>query len=121
LPRLYLRGRILSHVVADAKGRLLSTYVTQQDFLETGANTTDTEDAINALHTVKGSEIAVLFVELDAKVTKVSLRSKTDFDVQQIAAKFGGGGHKKAAGVTFDGTLEEAREAVLDAICTALG
>jgi len=121
LARLYLRGRILAHVVADAQGRLLSSYVTQQDFLETGANSTDTEDAINALHTVEGSEIAVLFVELEANVIKVSLRSRTEFNVQQIAAQFGGGGHKKASGVTFSGTLDEAREAVLDSICTALG
>ena len=120
LPRLYLRARILSHIVADAGGRLLSSYVTKQDFLETGANTTDTEDAINALHTVAGSEIAVLFVELEPGATKVSLRSRTDFNVQEIAAQFGGGGHKKAAGVTFSGSLEEAREAVLDAICVAL-
>ena len=121
LPRLHLRARILKNIVAGADGRLLSTYVTKQDFLETGANTTDTEDAINALHTVAGSEIAVLFVELEPSETKVSLRSRTDFDVQQIAAQFGGGGHKKAAGVTFSGSLEEAREAVLDAICVALG
>jgi len=121
LARLYLRGRILNNVVSDSGGRLLSTHVTQQDFSETGANTTDTEDAINTLHTVVGSEIAVLFVELKPKVTKVSLRSRTDFDVQQIAAQFGGGGHKKASGVTFFGTLEQARQEVLDSIRAALG
>ncbi|MCH2113657.1 MAG: DHH family phosphoesterase [Pirellulales bacterium] len=121
LARLYLRGRILNNVVADSGGRLLSTHLTQQDFIETGANTTDTEDAINTLHTVAGSELAVLFVELEEKVTKVSLRSRTDFDVQSIAAQFGGGGHRAAAGVAFRGSLEEARQAVLDAIRAALG
>jgi len=121
LARLYLRGRILNNVVSDSGGRLLSTHVTQQDFAETGANTTDTEDAINTLHTVAGSEIAVLFVELEPDLTKVSLRSRTDFDVQQIAAQFGGGGHKKASGVTFSGSLEQARQEVLDALRAALG
>ena len=121
LARLYLRGRILNNVVSDVDGRLLSTHVTLQDFSETGANSTDTEDAINTLHTVQGSEIAVLFVELDQTRTKVSLRSRTDFDVQQIAAQFGGGGHKKAAGVTFAGSLVEAQQAVLDALRKALG
>ena len=121
LARLHLRGRIFDHVVSDVDGRLMSTHVTQQDFSETGANTTDTEDAINALHTVAGSEIAVLFVELDANITKVSLRSRTEFDVQQIAAQFGGGGHKKASGVTFSGAIEQAQEEVLDAIRAALG
>lgn len=121
LARLHLRGRILGNVVAECDGRLLSTHVTRQDFDETGANTTDTEDAINNLHTVRGSEIAVLFVELEPDRTKVSLRSRTKFDVQKIAAQFGGGGHKKAAGVTFSGTLPQAQQAVLDALRAALG
>ena len=121
MARLALRGRILLNIQADCRGRLLSTHVTQQDFLETGANTTDTEDAINSLLTVAGSEVAVLFVELGLDKTKVSLRSRTQFNVQAIAAQFGGGGHKAASGVTFAGTLEEARAAVLDAIRESLG
>ncbi len=121
LARLYLRGRILDHVVSDAEGRLLSTHVTKKDFQETGAKTTDTEDGINKLHTVSGSEVAVLFVELEPELTKVSLRSRTDFNVQAIAAQFGGGGHKAASGVTFKGTLEEAQVAVLGAVQAALG
>ncbi len=121
LARLYLRGRILNHVVSDVEGRLMSTHATRQDFDETGANKTDTEDAINTLHTVAGSEVAVLFVELEDQVTKVSLRSRTDFDVRAIAEQFGGGGHRAAAGVAFQGPMEEARTAVLDALRTAMG
>lgn len=121
LSRLYLRGRILNNVVSDCNGQLLSTHVTRQDFNETGAKTTDTEDSINTLHTVAGSEVAVLFVELDEQTTKVSLRSRTNFNVQAIAAEFGGGGHKAASGVTFAGTLDEAQVAVLGAIQKALG
>ncbi len=120
LARLYLRARILEHVVADVGGRLLSTYVTQQDFRDTGAQSTDTEDAINILHTVAGSEVAVLFVELSENVTKVSLRSRTDFDVREIAARFGGGGHRAASGVSYAGPLSSAQQEVLDAIRSAL-
>ncbi len=121
LARLHLRGRIFNHIVSDADGRLFSTHVGRADFQETGANTTDTEDAINGLLTIAGSEVAVLFVELEANKTKVSLRSRTDFNVQAIAAQFGGGGHKAASGVTFAGTLQEAQTAVLDALRAALG
>ncbi|MCG8450459.1 MAG: DHHA1 domain-containing protein, partial [Pirellulales bacterium] len=63
---------------------------------------------------------AVLFVELDEAKTKVSLRSKTAFDVQAIAAQFGGGGHRAAAGVSFPGKLDEARQQVLGALHAAL-
>jgi len=121
LARILLRGRILEHVVADCEGRLMSTHVRRTDFEEVGANTTDTEDVINTLLTVAGSEVAVLFVELGENRTKVSLRSRTEFDVCAIAAQFGGGGHRAAAGVTYDGSLDEARLAVLDALRAALG
>lgn len=121
LARIHLRGRILSNVVPDCSGRLMSTHATQTDFTETGASTTDTEDVINTLLTVAGSEVAVLFVELEPVKTKVSLRSRTDFDVCAIAAKFGGGGHRAAAGVTVDGPLDATRTAVLDALRTSLG
>jgi phosphoesterase RecJ-like protein len=121
LARLYLRGRILGNVVEAIQGRLLSTHVTRQDFAETGANNTDTEDVINLLHTVAGCEVAVLFVELEDQVTKVSLRSRTDFDVRAIAEQFGGGGHRAAAGIAYQGPLEEARTAILDALGSAMG
>ena len=108
MPRLRLRGRILDHVTAECDGRLLWTYVTAHDFAETGAQKTDTEDAINMLLAVGGVEAAIMFVELgdeagSGPVTKVSLRSRSGFDVRAVAEKFGGGGHKAAAGVTLHG------------------
>jgi len=99
----------------------MSTHVTLQDFQETGAHQTDTEDVVNNLLTVAGSEVAVLFVELEEKVTKVSLRSRSKFDVRAIAAKFGGGGHRAAAGVAIKKPLKEARNSVLQLLREALG
>lgn len=120
LPRLYLRGRILEHVSADCDGRLMWTYVAAQDFIETNANRTDTEDAINTLLTVASAEVAILFVELESDVTKVSLRSRSEFDVRAVAEQFGGGGHRAAAGVTFAGDMEHAQQGVLDAVRAAM-
>ena len=120
LPRLHLRGRILNHVQSELDGRLMWTYVAADDFQQTGANTTDTEDAINALLTVAGAEAAVMFVELDDDRTKVSLRSRTEFDVSAIAEQFGGGGHRAAAGVSFPGSRDSAQTAILDALRAAM-
>ena len=50
----------------------------------------------------------------DGKVWKFSIRSRGDIDCIPIAQKFGGGGHKNAAGFTFHGTLEEGRQAVIE-------
>lgn len=116
LARLKLRGRILSHITPDCGGKMMWTYAAAADFVECDAQLTDTEDAINSLLTVAGVEAAVLFVELEPLVTKVSLRSRSDLDVRAIAAQFGGGGHRAAAGITMNVDREVAQAAVLDAV-----
>jgi len=121
LPRLHLRGRILERVTPECGGRMMWTKVTAEDFRETGAQKTDTEDVINMLLTVKGVEVAVLFVELEPTLTKVSLRSRSEFNVNELANQFGGGGHKAAAGITFAGPMIEAQQAVLEAVRLGMG
>lgn len=120
-PRLKLRGRILNHVQQECGGRLLWTYVTAQDFAECGAQQTDTEDSINMLLAVAGVEAAALFVELEPAATKVSLRSRRGFDVRAVAEKFGGGGHKAAAGITLREPMAESQRAILDVLCESMG
>ncbi|MEQ8837926.1 MAG: bifunctional oligoribonuclease/PAP phosphatase NrnA [Lacipirellulaceae bacterium] len=121
LARLHLRGKILNHGKSECSGRLLWTYVSQKDFAETGAQLTDTEDAINMQLAVAGAEAAAMFVELEPEKTKVSLRAKGDFDVRAIAEQFGGGGHKAAAGITMSMPREEAQSSVLDALRASMG
>ena len=116
LPRILLQGRILSNVKSHLGGRLLSTAITQADLNEIGAEATDTEDVINRLLSVARVEVALLFLELGPQETKVSLRSRSTFDVNQVANRFGGGGHKAASGVRYRGPLSEAEPAVLAAV-----
>ena len=60
---------------------------------------------------------AAFFEELADGLVRGSLRSKDSrADVSQIAAQFGGGGHKLAAGLRTRGTLAEVQEKVLKAI-----
>jgi phosphoesterase RecJ-like protein len=120
LARILLQGRILSNVKSHLNGRLLTTAITQQDLKALGAEPTDTEDVINRLLGVKGVEAAVLFLELGPQETKVSLRSRGTLDVNQVAGRFGGGGHKAASGVRFRGPLREAEPAVVDAMISAM-
>jgi bifunctional oligoribonuclease and PAP phosphatase NrnA len=120
LARLWLQGRILSKVKTHLGGRLLTTAITQADLKEVGAEPTDTEDVINRLLGVAGTEVALLFLELGPQETKVSLRSRSGIDVNAIAAHFGGGGHKAAAGVRYPGPLGEAEPAVIKAVSAAM-
>jgi phosphoesterase RecJ-like protein len=47
------------------------------------------------------------------------MRSKRGYDVAQVAFELGGGGHKQASGVTFYGTIQQARETILPMLATA--
>lgn len=120
LARLRLRGRTLDHVQDELDGRLIHTYVLLEDFEQTGALPSDTEDLVNLTLQVAGTEVAVILVEQTGGGFKVSFRSRSQVDCSQLAARFGGGGHKAAAGAMVDGQLREAQSQVLDAVRAAM-
>ena len=121
LARLKLQGRILTNTKTECGTQLIYSSATLADLAETGAEATDTEDVVNRLLGVAGVEVALLFLELGPQETKVSLRSRTEFDVRAVAAQFGGGGHTAASGVRYPGPLAAAITAVVDAVRKALG
>lgn len=76
----------------------------------------DDADLINILSSVAKSPVALVFVEQPKGMVKVSWRARgKKWDVAQVAAKFGGGGHRAAAGATIEGSLEEVKFRVLRA------
>jgi phosphoesterase RecJ-like protein len=121
LGRVRLRGLILSRVTTELAGRLAHTHVLQEDFAKTGSLPSDTEDVINMALAIKGSEVAVILVEQSGGLFKISFRSRSAVDCSALAEKFGGGGHKAAAGATVKGTLAEVQPLVLDAVRQAMG
>jgi phosphoesterase RecJ-like protein len=120
LGRLRLRGEILSRTTAELEGRLVHTYVLVDDFARTGSLPSDTEDAINLTLTVSDTEVAVIFVQQPEGGFKISFRSRAQVDCSKLAEQFGGGGHKAAAGASLQGTLDEVRPRVLDAVRAAM-
>ncbi|MEW6040360.1 MAG: bifunctional oligoribonuclease/PAP phosphatase NrnA [Elusimicrobiota bacterium] len=89
--------------------------LTRQAFLKTSATPADVEEIVNYAGMLPGVEVYALFRELegDKPVTKVSLRSHKIVNVNEIAGKYGGGGHYNAAGFKYDGTADETIEKVL--------
>ena len=61
-------------------------------------------------------ELAAFLKEKSGAV-KVSLRAKSYGNVDEIAVKFGGGGHVKAAGCTLDMSMDEAMEVMKKELC----
>ncbi len=89
-------------------------HLSPKDFERTGARYEETENLINECHRIGSVKASVLLVELPDGRIRGSLRSKSDLDVSRIARKFGGGGHKKAAGTFLEGPMEKARQTIIE-------
>jgi bifunctional oligoribonuclease and PAP phosphatase NrnA len=64
--------------------------------------------------------VAVSFREEEGGVIRVSFRSKGRVDVSAVAARFGGGGHRNAAGCTVPGPLVDVKRRVLEALAAVM-
>jgi phosphoesterase RecJ-like protein len=120
LGRMKLRGVILARIESELEGRLAHTYVLKEDFTNTGSLPSDTEDMVNFALAIKGTQVAVILVEQQSGGFKISFRSRSAVDCSRVAEKFGGGGHKAAAGASVQGPLAEVQPIVLDAVRAAM-
>ena len=109
-------GRTLAGAVTRHDGRVIVSTVRQQDIREVKAQPADTEDLVNLTLAVKGTEVAVILIEQPDGRIKVSFRSRGRLDCNALAARFGGGGHKAAAGTIIDGPFDAAHEQVVAAV-----
>ena len=109
-------GRALSLVQVTDDGRIawlaLPRGTVPEPFIEA-------EELVNYPRSLDSVQVACFLREVDGHV-KISLRGKGDVDVQAVAARFGGGGHRNAAGCTVAGTLDDATSAVLGALRSAV-
>jgi phosphoesterase RecJ-like protein len=118
--RLRLFGAVLGSVELEDSGRLATIYLDRAMARAAGGTYDDTEGLINLPLTVKEIQAVVFFKEVDQAEYRVSLRSKGNIDVGEVAKRFGGGGHKNASGCTVEGTLPEVRAQVIPLVVEAI-
>jgi phosphoesterase RecJ-like protein len=116
LARLHLVGRTLAGAVTTRDGAVITSTVRQADIRAVDAQPSDTEDLINLTLAVKGTELAAILIEQPDGRIKVSFRSRGPVDCNALAAKFGGGGHKAAAGTIIEGPFDLALERIAAAV-----
>ncbi|MCZ6779174.1 MAG: bifunctional oligoribonuclease/PAP phosphatase NrnA [Acidobacteriota bacterium] len=114
LAYLRLLGTALSNVNIECGGRLGWVSLSRQQIDEVDGGEEDTSEIVNSLLTLDGIRMALLLKEMPAQKTKVSLRSKGEIDVNVLAGRFGGGGHRNAAGILLAEPLERGVERVLE-------
>lgn len=102
-----LLGRTLLGSMRVMDGKIIVATITRRmmEFYE--AETEDIDGIIDQMRITKGVEVAILLHEVGEQAYKVSMRSNEYVDVSRIAAYFGGGGHKKAAGCTMQGSVHD--------------
>jgi bifunctional oligoribonuclease and PAP phosphatase NrnA len=107
---LSLLGTALRRVTLDPEADLAWTYLTQADLAGADVEPGDTDDVIDVVRTARETDVAAVFKQQRDGRFKVSLRSRGNHDVAQVASAFGGGGHRLAAGYTSKHGLAETYE-----------
>ncbi|HSJ51347.1 MAG TPA: bifunctional oligoribonuclease/PAP phosphatase NrnA [Actinomycetota bacterium] len=113
---LRLLGVALERIALESDADLVWSYLTQADLASAGVHPTETDDLIDVVRTAREADVtAVIKEQVDGRF-KVSLRSKRRHDVAAVAAGFGGGGHRLAAGYTSPHGLAETVERLTAAL-----
>ncbi|HEY5037464.1 MAG TPA: DHHA1 domain-containing protein, partial [bacterium] len=110
----------LGTIKTQREGRIGFMTLTQSDFKKSKASDDDTENLINLVRNLDTVEVAIFLKERPDGQVKLSLRSKSEINVANVAKLFGGGGHAYAAGAVLSGPLDKALKAVLSACQNAL-
>ncbi|MCD4823883.1 MAG: DHH family phosphoesterase [Phycisphaerae bacterium] len=112
--RLALLQRVLGSLEFHHAKRLAVMTVRAADFRQSGARRDETENLVNEALRVGSVEAAVLLVE-NGDYVRVSLRSRRLVDVSELAAKFGGGGHARAAGLKSLDPIDTVKARLIEA------
>jgi phosphoesterase RecJ-like protein len=116
LAYLRLLGTALRRTTFDPGAGLVWTYLTQADLQEAGIHPTETDDLIDVVRTAREADVAAVLKQQRDGRFKVSMRSRGGADLASLAARFGGGGHRLAAGFTSKVGLEETVRQVAEAL-----
>ena len=111
LRRYKLLERALATLNAD--GGVAWMIVPTEAFEELEVTPDDLEGLVDVPRGVEGAQVGLLFRKTTTGEVKISLRSNGPVDVNEIARRFGGGGHVKASGAMVAGPMERAIDEVL--------
>ena len=108
---LQLVGDCIARAQLDRDLHFVATWVTAADLEAHGCTVEETEGLIDLIRRAAEAEVACVLKEAPEGI-RVSLRAATTHDVAKVAAHFGGGGHRYAAGFTAPGSVAEVMAAI---------
>ena len=117
--KLFLMKQTMNSLKLFSMGNWLS-YLRWVDLASFNAKLEDTEGLVNIGRNLEGVEVSLFLKEEKPGSFKGSLRSNEHVDVSKVAESFGGGGHKRAAGFSAEGDLEDIVRSLADVIKVSL-
>jgi bifunctional oligoribonuclease and PAP phosphatase NrnA len=118
--RIELMSRVLATVRRDATGRVAWMRQTLEMRETTGMADGDNNGFVNIPLAAKEIVASIYMREVRPHFYRVSLRSKGVINVARVAEKFGGGGHKNAAGCRVEGEWDECERQIVAAVIEAV-
>ena len=116
LARLRLQGWLIDHALFLAGGQIVVCALPLEVERQMGLTEDDMENISGFPRSIEGVKIAATLRQQADGIIKLSVRAVPGYDASSICAKFGGGGHRGAAGASFDMSLEQATQAVIAAM-----
>lgn len=113
---LKLEQMALSTITTHFGGKCAIMHITQEMFRQSRSNEGECDGIASLPRKIEGVEIGITIREKQNGAYKVSLRTVEPYDAAAICAKFGGGGHNRAAGCEFTISLGDTKQALLNAI-----
>lgn len=117
---LRLLSEMLDSLELHAGGRVASAQLTRGMYERAGASHSDAEGLVDYPRSIAGVVGVALVRELEDGGCKVSLRSRGEMDVEQIARRHEGGGHRNAAGFNADGDVDDVTALAVRELAEAL-
>jgi bifunctional oligoribonuclease and PAP phosphatase NrnA len=116
-----LLGILLQRAELYCNGKLLISWEEEAETAQFGMEGRDSDALYQLLISVQGVEAVVVIRQESAETCTVGFRSLDTVDVAVIAASFGGGGHKQAAGLAIDTKIATLKPKIIQAFTTVLG
>lgn len=113
--RLRFLGKCLSGLQFDCDGRIAWMSIPYEVLQEREMTPEDVDGFADLPRNCRTVQLSILFLEVEPGDIKISLRSKGDFNSNQLASLFGGGGHCHASGIRLSGQLSDIEHLVLKA------
>ncbi len=113
---LKLQSEIINRIQFEEDINFTYSTIYQNDYKKFNISPEETDFMIDVVRLVKGANVALLLKEQVDGSFKGSLRSRNNFNVQEVASIFGGGGHKAASGFSTELTEKEIIEKIKNEI-----